>query len=182
METAYNSPPTDYASRRGWLEGLLNTRLESLRINHSRDAIDPDPLTAFTAMLTHAAVLYLWHTASLLSEYGQDVPSSLIARGLESAQEICRLAKDIEIRGLFSIHTFTPIPLFFCATKLRCYLEMEGSDLRQAEKNQIQEQIQTCVEVMQKLETVNNLATRVLQPDNTRRIPPLWHRCPKELI
>ncbi|KAI1369832.1 hypothetical protein F5Y08DRAFT_3021 [Xylaria arbuscula] len=178
VEKAYNSPPTDYAARRDWLERLLDTRLESLRINRSRETVNPDPLTTFSTILTHVAVLYLWHTANLLSPHDQDQTPSLVARGLESAREICRLAKDIEPRGLFSTHTLTPILLSWCTIRLQMYLETECPDLEQAEKDQIEDQIQTCLEVVRKLKTVNNIAIRALEPYKKRRVPPLWvNRC-----
>ncbi|KAI0506080.1 fungal-specific transcription factor domain-containing protein [Xylaria bambusicola] len=174
VEKAYNGPPTDYVARRDWLEGLLDAQLKSLRINSPLDEMTPDPLTSFTTMFTHAAVLYLWHIADLLSDHPQDQISPLAVRGLDSSQEISRLAKDIEPRGLFSAHAFTPIPLFFCAFRLRSYIESERPDLLQAERVQLEEQIQTCLEVLQKLQAVNNLAGRLLQQYNARRVPPLW--------
>ncbi|KAI1270973.1 fungal-specific transcription factor domain protein [Xylaria sp. FL0933] len=176
VEKAYNSPAVDYEARRNWLEGLLDARLESLRINRPQDTLTPDPLTSFTTIFTHAAVLYLWHTANLISDNGQNrsVPSPLVARGLESAREICRLAQDIEPHGLLRAHTFTPIPLFFAAFQLRSHMEMEGSNMGHDEKAQIEEQIQTCLKLLQKLQTVNNLAGRLVHQYNMRRVPPLW--------
>ncbi|KAI1347644.1 hypothetical protein F5Y01DRAFT_329280 [Xylaria sp. FL0043] len=176
VEKAYNSPAVDYEARRNWLEGLLDARLESLRINRPQDTLTPDPLTSFTTIFTHAAVLYLWHTANLISDNGQNrsVPSPLVARGLASAREICRLAQDIEPHGLLRAHTFTPIPLFFAAFQLRSYMETEGPNMGYDEKAQIEEQIQTCLKLLQKLQTVNNLASRLVHQYNMRRVPPLW--------
>ena len=175
VEKAYNSSSLDYMARRNWLEGLLDNRLESLRINYSQDAITPDPMTTFTAMLTHAAVLYLWHIADLSLDKGEDqsLILPLAERSLESARELCRLAQDIELHGLFRAHTFTPIPLFFGAYRLRSYLEMEGPNLGHDEKEQIEKLVHIFLEVLHKLQTVNNLASRVLHQYGMRRFRPL---------
>ncbi|KAI0802221.1 hypothetical protein GGR55DRAFT_701172 [Xylaria sp. FL0064] len=176
VEKAYNSPAVDYEARRNWLEGLLDVRLANLRINSPQDTLAPDPLTSFTTIFTHAAILYLWHTANLISDNGQNrsMPSPLVARGLQSARVIYLLAQDIEPHGLLRAHTFTPIPLFFSAFQLRSYMETEGPNIRHDEKEQIEEQIQTCLKLLRKLQTVNNLAGRLVHQYNMRRVPPLW--------
>lgn len=175
VEKAYRSPPNDYLARRQWLEGLLNARMESLRISPLNDVIDSDPMTSFTTILTYAAVLYLWHIADLLLDKDGDESYllPLSARGLEAAQEMCHLAKDFELRGLFKAHILMPIPLFFGAYRLRSYLEMEGPNLGYAEKEQIEELVQICLEALQKLQTVNNLASRVLFQYHTRIFRPI---------
>ena len=175
VEKAYSSPPIDYVARRNWLEGLLDDRLETLRISRSQYAMTPDPMTAFSTILIHAAVLYLWHIADLLLDKDEDqsLILPLAARGLESARELCRLAQDVELHGLFKAHTFTPIPLFFGAYRLRSYLEIEGPNLGHDEKEQIEKLVQICLEALQKLQTVNNLASRVLYQYHTHRFRPL---------
>lgn len=175
VEKAYSSPPTDYLARRNWLEGLLTARIETLRINGSQDLIASDPMEAFTAILTYSAVLYLWHIADLLLD--QDEDQSLLlplsARGLASARDLCTLAQDFELHGLFRAHVFLPIPLFFAAYRLRSYLEMEGYNGGHDEKAQIEKLINTCLEVLRKLQTVNKLASRVLWQYHSRRFRPL---------
>ena len=83
------------------------------------------------------------------------------------------VAQDIELHGLFIAHTFTPIPLFFGAYRLRSYLEMEGPNLGHAEKEQIEKLVHICLEVLHKLQTVNNLASHVLYQYHTRHFRPL---------
>jgi hypothetical protein len=175
VEKAYNSPHVDYVARHNWLEWLLDAHLENLRISRLQDSIALDPLAAFTAMLTHGAVLYVWHIADLLLANAEDqsLILPLAARGLESARELCRFAQDIELRGLFGAHTLTPIPLFFGAYRLRSYLEIEGSKLGHDEKEQIEELIQICLELLQKLEDVNNLASHGIHQYHSRRFQPL---------
>ena len=175
VEKAYDSPPNDYMARRQWLEGLLNARIEALHISRVNDAIDSDPMTSFTTILTHAAVLYLWHIADLLldKDGGESFLLPLSARGLRAAQDLCYLAKDFELHGLFKAHILLPIPLFFGAYRLRSYLELEGPNLGNGEKEQIEELVHICLEVLQKLQTVNNLASHVLFQYHTRTFRPL---------
>lgn len=175
VEKAYSSPPNDYLARRQWLEGLLNARIEALHISRLHGVIDRDPMAAFTTILTYAAVLYLWHIADLLLDKDEDqsLLLPLSARGLEAARDLCHLTKDFELHGLFKAHTFLPIPLFFGAYRLRSYLEMEGSNLGYDQKEHIEELVHTCLEVLQKLQTVNNLASRVLFQYHTRHFRPL---------
>lgn len=175
VEQAYSSPPNDYLARRHWLEWLLNARIEALHISHLQDVIDRDPITAFTTILTYAAVLYLWHIADLLmdKEGDQSLLLPLSARGLAAAQDLCQLAQDFELHGLFKAHIFLPVPLFFGAYRLRSYLEMDGSNLGHDEKAQIASLIHVCLEVLEKLQTINNLASRVLLQYHTRRFRPL---------
>lgn len=175
VEKAYSSPPTDYLVRRNWLEGLLNIRIENLHISRPQDGLPPDPMTAFTTILIYAAVLYLWHIADLLLDKNQDqsLLLPLSVRGLEAAQHLCQLAQDFEFHGLFKAHIFLPIPLFFAAYRLRSHLEMEGSNIGDEEKAQLEKQIDICLEGLQKLQTVNNLSSRVLFQYNTRPFRPV---------
>lgn len=176
VEQAYSSPPNDYLARRHWLEGLLNARIEALHVSRLRDVIlSGDPMAAFTTILTYAAVLYLWHIADLLldKEGDQSLLLPLSARGLEAAKDLCQLARGFELHGLFKAHIFLPVPLFFGAYRLRSYLEMEGSNLEHEEKAQIAELVHICLEVLQKLQSINNLASRVLLQYHTRRFRPL---------
>lgn len=175
VEQAYSSPPNDYLARRHWLEGLLNARIEALNINSLQDVMNRDPMAAFTTILTYAAVLYLWHIADLLldKEGDQSLLLPLSTRGLEAARVLCQLAEDFELHGLFKAHIFLPVPLFFGAYRLRSYLEMEGSNLGHDEKAQVMKLVHICLEVLQKLQTINNLASRVLAQYHTRRFQPL---------
>lgn len=175
VEQAYSSPPNDYLARRHWLEWLLNSRIEALHISRLQDVITGDPMAEFTTILTYAAVLYLWHIADLLldKEEDQSLLLPLSARGLEAAQDLCQLAQDFELHGLFKAHIFLPVPLFFGAYRLRSYLEMEGANLGHDEKAQIAGLVHICLEVLQKLQTINNLASRVLSQYHTRHFQPL---------
>lgn len=175
VEKAYSSPPNDYLERRQWLEGLLSARIEALRISRLHNVIDRDPMAAFTTILTYSAVLYLWHIADLLldKDGDQSLLLPLSARGLEAAQDMSHLAKNFELHGLFKAHILLPVPLFFGAYRIRSYLEMERSNLRYDEKAQLENLVNTCLEVLQKLQTVNNLASRVLYQYYTRRFQPL---------
>lgn len=175
VEKAYRSPPNDYLERSQWLEGLLSARIEALRISRLQDVIDRDPMAAFTTILTYSAVLYLWHIADLLldKDGDQSLLLPLSARGLEAAQDLSHLAKDFELHGLFKAHILLPVPLFFGAYRIRSYLEMERSNLRYDEKAQLESLVHIFLEVLQKLQTVNNLASRVLYQYYTRRFQPL---------
>ncbi|KAI7789090.1 hypothetical protein LA080_005194 [Diaporthe eres] len=153
VEKAYSSPPNDYLERRQWIEGLLRARIQALRIS----------------------LLYLWHIADLLldKDGDQSLLLPLSARGLEAAQDLSQLAKDFELHGLFKAHILLPVPLFFGAYRIRSYLEMERFNLGYNEKAQLEKLVQDCLEVLQKLQTVNNLASRVLFQYYTRRFQPL---------
>ncbi|KAK9774084.1 putative Zn(2)-C6 fungal-type domain-containing protein [Seiridium cardinale] len=175
VEKAYSSPPIDYVARHNWLEGLLDARLKSLPISTPHDAIAPNPMVAFTTILTHAAVLYLWHIGELLlyKDEDQSLLLPLAERGLDSARELCRLAQNIELHGLFRAHAFIPIPVFFGAYRIRSYLIVEGGSLGDDEKEEMEKLVHICLEVLQKLRTVNNLASHVLRRYQTRPFRPL---------
>jgi hypothetical protein len=84
-----------------------------------------------------------------------------------AAQEISRLAGELEHIGYFKVHTFTPLPIYLSAAKLRWYLEGPKPQLQSLQSSpssihEIEVSMQASLSALRKLRSVNNLAAYYL--------------------
>lgn len=165
IETLYSSIPLDFSSRHEWLDGMLTRRLNNLQVAYPSITVADNPMIIFSYMVAHATVIYLCRIVESLSRNDQN--HSLVwefqERGFWAAQEIARLAKEHEHLGYFKAHTFMPLTIYLSATRLAKHMEVRKGDLETNQIREIDNSLHTAIEALQKMQSVNNLATYYLQ-------------------
>ncbi|KAI1377953.1 fungal-specific transcription factor domain protein [Hypoxylon crocopeplum] len=165
IETLYSNIPLDFSSRHDWLDDMLKRRLNNLYANYPSLTVAENPMIIFSYMIAHSAVIYLCRIIETLSRNDQD--QSLVwefqQRGLWAAQEIVRLAKEHEHLGYFKAHTFMPLTIYLSSSRLARHLDVRRGELETEEFEDVENFLHTSIEVLQKLQSVNNLASYYLQ-------------------
>lgn len=164
IETMYSNIPLDFSSRHDWLDGMLSRRINSLQVNYPSLTVADNPMITFSYMVAHSTVIYLCRIIETLSRTDQN--QSLVwefqERGLWAAQEIARLAKEHEHLGYFKAHTFMPLTIYLGASRLARHLEVRKGELETSEAEDVETALRASVESLQKLQSVNNLASYYL--------------------
>nr|UOS85798.1 transcription factor [Hypoxylon rubiginosum] len=164
IETLYSNIPLDFSSRHDWLDGMLTRRINSLQVNYPSLSVADNPMIIFSYMVAHSTVIYLCRIIETLSRNDQN--QSLVwdfqERGLWAAQEIARLAKEHEHLGYFKAHTFMPLTIYLGASRLARHLEVRKGELKTSEIEDVEMSLRASVEALQKLQSVNNLASYYL--------------------
>ncbi|KAI1087972.1 fungal-specific transcription factor domain protein [Rostrohypoxylon terebratum] len=165
IETLYSSIPLDFSSRHEWLDGMLTRRLNNLQVNYPTISVAENPMIIFSYMVAHATVIYLCRVVESLSRNDQNhsIVWEFQERGFWAAQEIARLAKEHEHLGYFKAHTFMPLTIYLSATRLAKHLEVRKGELEPNQIREVDNSLHTAIEALQKLQSVNNLATYYLQ-------------------
>jgi hypothetical protein len=164
VEALYGNSPTEFALRHDWLNSLLNSRLNSLELNYPPASLARDPMIMFSTLAAQTAIIYLSHISeSLYSDTGTSPRVwAQEDRSVLAAQEIARLAGKFEQLGYFKAHTFTPLPIYMSAAKLRSHLERRKAQLLPipcvSSVRDVEESLQVALDALRKLGSVNNLA------------------------
>ncbi|KAI0165154.1 fungal-specific transcription factor domain protein [Hypoxylon sp. FL1284] len=164
IETLYSSIPLDFASRHDWLDGMLTRRINSLQVNYPSLTVADSPMVVFSYMVAHSTVIYLCRIIETLSRTDQN--QSLVwdfqDRALWAAQEIARIAREHEDLGYFKAHTFMPLTIYLGASRLARHLEIRKGEMETAEAEDVEASYRASIEALQKLQSVNCLATYYL--------------------
>ncbi|KAL7619527.1 hypothetical protein AAE478_010067 [Parahypoxylon ruwenzoriense] len=165
IETLYSNIPLDFSSRHDWLDGMLTRRLNNLQVNYPSLTVAENPMIIFSYMVAHSTVIYLCRIIETLSRNDQNQPLvwEFQERGHWAAQEIARLAKEHEHLGYFKAHTFMPLTIYLSASRLAKHLEVRKGELGSKAAEDIERSLHISMEALQKLQSVNNLASYYLQ-------------------
>nr|QNC49738.1 Hfaza1G [Hypoxylon fragiforme] len=165
IESLYSNIPLDFSSRHDWLDGMLTRRLNNLQLNYPSLTVAENPMIIFSYMLAHSAVIYLCCIIEALSrnDQSQNLVWEFQERGHWAAQEIARLTKEHEHLGYYKAHSFMPLTIYLSASRLAKHLDVRKGELDTKEVEEAEKSIHACIEALQKLQSVNNLANHYLQ-------------------
>ncbi|KAI1468332.1 fungal-specific transcription factor domain protein [Daldinia caldariorum] len=165
IETLYSNIPLDFSSRHDWLDGMLTRRLNNLQVNYPALTVAESPMIIYSYMVACSAIIYLCRIMETLSiaDQNQSLVWEYQDRGLWAAQEISRMAKEHEYLGYFRAHTFMPLTIYLGAMRLRMHLEARKCDMEKNEAEEVEKSLHSSIEVLQKLQSVNNLSSYYLQ-------------------
>ncbi|KAK6953535.1 hypothetical protein Daesc_005840 [Daldinia eschscholtzii] len=165
IESLYSNIPLDFSSRHDWLDSMLTRRLNSLQVNYPTLTVAGTPMIVYSYMVAYSAIIYLCRIMETLaiSDQSQSLVWEYQDRGLWAAQEISRMAKEHEYLGYFKAHTFMPLTIYLSVMRLRTHLEIRKGDLEKTEIEEVEKSLHSSIEALQKLQSVNNLASYYLQ-------------------
>jgi len=177
MEVLCGNSPREFTSRHDWLNSLLTSRLNSLKANYPPASFTSDPMIIFAHLVARTAIIYLCHIMEPLSKDVQtfSLVSNQQDRAVWAAQDISRLAGELENIGYFKAHTFTSLPIYLSAAKLRYHLERQKTQLHSSHSSvhKIEESLKVSLGALRKLRSVNNLANyylHMVEADNINDI------------
>lgn len=161
----------DAGFQNDWLNYLLTNRLKNIERRYSEPSSSSEPMTIFIRLLVRATILCFPQTTS--SSRHVDAPTYSVTGNekygvIRAAHEIARLGSTLERLGLFRAHTFTALPIYLSASKLRSWsMEIQGqcqtlSSSRDETSNEFELSFQSCLSVLRKLQTFDKLATYYL--------------------
>jgi len=171
MEAICGNSPREFAFRHDWLNSLLTSRYNNLKVNYPPVSLASDPMIFFAHLVARTAIIYLCHIMVQPFHF----ESSLYDRGVLAAQEISKLAGELEHTGYLKAHTFTSLPIYISAAKLRYHLEGQKTQLQSSRSSihEIEESLQTSLGALRNLRSVNNLAgyyLRMVEAENISNI------------
>ncbi|KAI9879284.1 MAG: hypothetical protein M1830_009014 [Pleopsidium flavum] len=169
VEQVYGNASLDFWLRHEWLDSMLTKRMESFSLNYPTVSIFADPMLLFTFMVVQTTIIYLCKIMEPLGDTEQ-YKATVIEyqkRALWAAREIARLSKEHGHIGYFkashpsapaSAHVFMPVAIFLGAERLITHRYVHKSDLQTLEDQSLDLELQGCLEVLRKMQSVNNLA------------------------
>jgi hypothetical protein len=121
---AYGNSSLDFWLRHEWLDGMLNKRLNALRVTYPVVSAVSDSMLLFTFMLAQSTVIYLTNITESFSADSQYQPTvaEYQKRAMRAAQEIARLSRVHEQIGYIKVSSFDC--WLFCQTPLFHYLAL----------------------------------------------------------
>lgn len=159
--------PLDFAGRHDWLNEMLTSRLDNLQVNYPPASLAASSMIMVAHIVVQVAIIYLCHIIEPLSN--NDESSSLIwarqNRAVLAAQNISRLAKELEHLGYFKAYTFTSLPIYLSAATLRSHHERRKMQLDSSTYSEqvVEKSLQTSLGALRKLRSVNNFATLLFE-------------------
>ncbi|KAF3766615.1 hypothetical protein M406DRAFT_37614 [Cryphonectria parasitica EP155] len=173
-EASYDDLPMELKFQNDWLNSLLTTRLNSIELHYRAAPRAGDPMTIFIHLMARTANMHVSQAMgdSLSLETTDSSMSSFPSwnmqdRSVWAAQEIPRLAQELEHLGHFRAHTFTALPIYLSAIRLGRYVGrqkvLELSPLQTATLHEVESSLRACLEALRKLQAMNMLAAYYLQ-------------------
>ncbi|KAH8799820.1 fungal-specific transcription factor domain-containing protein [Xylogone sp. PMI_703] len=161
VEQIYGNGSQDFWLRHEWINGLLAQRLQNFSLNYSMVTILADPMLLFTYSLVQASILHLYKILEPLEEMEQYKNEVLEyqTRAMLAAQEIAHLAKEHTKTSYLKCHVFMPLATFLGAEHLIIQCNAYKSCIvDEEEQSQLELQLKECMDALQKMQSVNNVA------------------------
>lgn len=173
LASARTAEGQDFWTRYDWLASAVEKRAQLLAQSPPNKTVDRDPMTLFTHMLAHKAVIYLSSTLETAPHKQQQQASGLQLsaasskwRAERAAGEMVRLAESARSLGCFGVHPFTADPLACAADFFIRETESRGSRSPSEMGNNssgsgsgsTDGDVESLLSVLRNLRDVNNLA------------------------
>ncbi|CAO1604841.1 MAG: hypothetical protein LQ349_000479 [Xanthoria aureola] len=160
VEKMYGNAARDFWVRHEWLQGILKKRRDSLYVNHPRCSAFADPMLIFTSMTLHATTIYLCEIAETSNDVERHTETVIEYQNqaLMAAREIARLSKEQD-----QAHVFMPFAVFLSARRLITHRRLNPLKGDRLETESLEGELQECMEALDKMQKMNNLAKYYLQ-------------------
>lgn len=186
VEQALGTASQDFWVRHDWLHCMLRQRMDSFMLNHPSSSIIEDPTLLFTFMGFQATMIFLCKIMEFLGplEQFEAARRDYQDRALTAAKEIARCSRELDQIGYFKVsyisfgnhsclspfaasepcspseqaHMFTPITIYLGAERLMTHRSLHKSRMNAAEKKILDAELHSCLEVLRKMRSVNNMA------------------------
>ncbi|KFZ19471.1 hypothetical protein V501_00654 [Pseudogymnoascus sp. VKM F-4519 (FW-2642)] len=160
VEQYYGNTTQDFWFRHEWIDFKLREKADTFALKYPTTTIFAEPMLLMSFMILQATTLYLYKIMESMSvddSCGEKVLEYQI-QAITAAKKIANLTKEHARIGYFNGHVFIPAAIYLGIERLMIQRDAHMLDMQFLEESSIGEGLDGCLEILRKIQSVNNLA------------------------